>query len=665
MDLKHGCYSCGYGQASAFQKSNTSEANAALVRFLDDHAQFFFPEDGQRRHRHRRRRVKDATISLPCYHLRLYDAPRRDTVDWDILRALPPIHRPRFITPDTSPRIHAHLPRTDLSLVRSNDWWNGDLKTFRGLESLTLVGSEIVNFEWAVEEKRDLENIRHGGAIGGLRTPLSSGSPISSSRKSSNGPDNKMIDDSDDEPLHPYHLTHGLIPLSKVHIKQCSMPSTNLDVLLDAFSNSLESITISSIRAPKSTLPVHIGHNWVDLPCLSHLEIHFPMNIETHNHFTRNHRLVLDRLLFARCPSLQTVKIRDDTYLYSHDDIVSCHAADLPRLQMLHLTGWSALTFHPATLETTKKLQVLRLTMDPSRDGFIPPVEELARAYGGYELNEDFVDRTGAQPVAAASFAPPPLTTIRRPHWTWRWHLPCLTHLLLASEFAYRFKFRMLLGCPALEKLHLHMKTLANYKWVNRAPHSRVITKSDLYFVPDAADDASSTQKNEERIVVPTLRSLVMEGRWSFEDHGIMHQFLVDMFPNLERLSMRGGGGEGRVYVRGMTYEKVLAWHDELITVALWAKLLRTTLSHVRLLATDLEGPLLVSREDMVQWRMISLPYVAPKGTQQKHNTGGRGVFKKLPGMLSNRLICAGREYVLLREKPSRKRGGKKKQETA
>jgi hypothetical protein len=232
-----------------------------------------------------------------------------------------------------------------------------------------------------------------------------------------------------------------------------------------------------------------------------------------------------------------------------------------------------------------------------------------------------------------------------------------LTHLLLASEFAYRFKFTMLHECPALEKLHLHIKT-STYRAV---PHSRVISKSDIVFITGAVDNASSAQRKEESIVVPALHSLHLEGRWSFEDHDTMHQFLVEMFPNLERLGVRGGGGEGR-----LENGNVMAWCDGMVSVALWAKLLRTTLSHVRLLTTDLEGPLLVSKEERVQWGMICMPIVTVKGVKQKHDCGGRGVFKKKESrMLSNRLFCAGREYVLLRERPPRKRGGKKKKQEA
>ncbi|KAG0319263.1 hypothetical protein BGZ97_002497 [Linnemannia gamsii] len=519
-DLWYGCGQCGHRESCAYKKSNSSVANKTLVHFLDDHAQFFFPVDGQHCRGRRHRRVNDVTISLPKKHYGVYGAPTRDYVKKEVLHALPPLHRPRAISRDDWKRINVRwtdlsLVRwadlslvywTDLNLAQSIDRQQDILKWCRGLESLTLDDLKDWCFDWAVEEKRDLERIRLGGSIGGLQAPFHNGGPSSGAggpsssirSRSSNVPGNKWIDDDDYKPLHPTHLTHGLIPLSKVNMKRCNMPSNNLDILLDAFSHSLESLTISSIQAPETILPILIGHNWVDLPCLTHLEIHFPQDIHTRYQPTPKHRLVLDRLLFARCPSLQTVKVRDGTYRYSYDDIVPCPAADLPRLRILHLTGWSALTFHPATLETTKELEVLRLTMDPCRDGFIPPVEELTRVYGDHDSSEDISDSAGDQLTTVAPLSASPLTTSRRPHWTWDWYLPCLTHLLLASEFAYRFKFTMLHECPALEKLHLHIKT-STYRAV---PHSRVISKSDIVFITGAVDNASSAQRKEESIVV-------------------------------------------------------------------------------------------------------------------------------------------------------------------
>ncbi|KAF9312416.1 hypothetical protein BG003_006298 [Podila horticola] len=63
--------------------------------------------------------------------------------------------------------------------------------------------------------------------------------------------------------------------------------------------------------------------------------------------------------------------------------------------------------------------------------------------------------------------------TIRRPKWTWDWHLGNLSSLELTVEFAFQFQFRMLQGTPNLRDLYLSIYSTA---------HSveRVLTKDDF-----------------------------------------------------------------------------------------------------------------------------------------------------------------------------------------
>lgn len=62
---------------------------------------------------------------------------------------------------------------------------------------------------------------------------------------------------------------------------------------------------------------------------------------------------------------------------------------------------------------------------------------------------------------------------IRRPKWTWDWHLGNLSSLELTVEFAFQFQFRMLQGTPNLRDLYLSIYSTA---------HSveRVLTKDDF-----------------------------------------------------------------------------------------------------------------------------------------------------------------------------------------
>ncbi|KAK5821480.1 hypothetical protein F5H01DRAFT_319018 [Linnemannia elongata] len=632
-DLNMGCRKCGYGRLTDIQTSTTKEANDSIARFFKDYA-LLFPDH----------RLEGTTCSIPGYHGHdrhngKLNPPLRDLVDKEILRALPPPNRLRVISPTKWTWISHHLHRTDMSRVRLIDWlpafpddpgWVAKSKRFkpqrllrwcRALESLAMERPYKGCFDWAVEEKRDLERL--GKDAMGIRVHCGNKSDAS-----------EPGDEQDDESFHPDYFTHGLVPLAKVHFKRCFMPSPDLDALIYAFSQSLESLMISDLRVPHTLQMIHLGCNWVDLPLLRHLEVHvsFPC-------------LVLDQLFFTRFPSLRTLKLLDNsTSKYSCKDIVPCYAADLSRVETLILGGWSALAFHPATLESTKVLKVLILTNNWHRNlCFIPPVNELYRSYG-LEYTEDNAD-DGANEALSARLVP----SIIRPHWTWDWYLPCLTHLSLTSEFAYRFEFKMLRGCPALERLYLHIFTFDD------TPHYRIVSENDLFFVPGGASGAKEPQEQEGgRIVVPTLRSLHLEGRWSCTNSSVLHEFLVETFPSLERLTVRG--------CRTTFDDDDGPDSGNRFTVSTFVKLLRTSLSHVRLLTTELGRPTFWSSPDMLSKRMLERLRMFPLPDLSKKRKGGTLEFTKGPKMLQNRFICSGQEYVLMKEKTVRKKRGKNKQ---
>ncbi|KAG0314262.1 hypothetical protein BGZ97_009456 [Linnemannia gamsii] len=365
----------------------------------------------------------------------------------------------------------------------------------------------------------------------------------------------------------PAHWTYGLVPLAQVVLQEDDLSSSqSLDAITFAFSQSLKYLHIDSVRGEEHLDRLHIGRDWPGLPALERLKLCAP-----------RYQLSLDPVLLAQCPSLSGVKIKDDeTFEYLSRDIVPCQPANLPRLTILYLKGWSALTFHPGTLESTKELLVLKVTT-ARLDGscFIPPANELKGSFG-----------LGYQPV-------PDL--IKRPCWTWDWYLPRLLHMQLTSEFAYLFEFKMLLGCPSLVSLHLHMSTVDGN-------HTRVISEADLI--------TSSEDGSQECIVAPALRGLHMNGRWIVEEQSVLSQFIGQMFPKLERLVMRGLGG---------------------ITVGAMVKTIRTTAGHVRMVRTDLNDPSAVEEVEFGMYRRSE-------------------EYRKGPKTLRTRLFCSEKEYVLLRQ---------------
>jgi hypothetical protein len=307
------------------------------------------------------------------------------------------------------------LDNIDLSHVKTVDFvppkvdFGHLLQRCRSLRKINVGSLVTESFDWAVQEKRRMESLGEGSFT---RNPaqqcIQSVSPMSL------------------QPLQPTYLTHGPVQLAEVAIKECAMPARYLDAIVFAFNQSLKRITIGYFRDSDSVQMIHLGRGWTGLSVLHCLELHAP-----------GHRLALESLLFSQCPSLTNVKITDNTFEYSRQDIIPWLPAKVSKLKCLFLKGWSALTFNPAMLESAKELTYLKMSM-ARREGlcFVPAADDLDRPHGS---NENVLDT--------------------RPQWTWDWQLPCLVELNLNSEFAYRFEFRMLQGCKSIETLRLHMRT--------------------------------------------------------------------------------------------------------------------------------------------------------------------------------------------------------------
>ncbi|KAG0311632.1 hypothetical protein BGZ97_011733 [Linnemannia gamsii] len=395
----------------------------------------------------------------------------------------------------------------EISLQQPSDVWLREAvnasKLFqrcRSLETLKVLKLPAGCFRWAVEEKRSIENL--------------GGSTITDGKTGDN---------------HEASLRHSetficaeqsLPPLTTVELRDGTPTFVDdLNDIVYAFSHTLETITVqASARTPiEEPRWMAYGGGWVDLPVLTHLSLEAGYA-----------NMVIDEALLAYCPNVVSVTIKDNVIGYLVQDLPPCLPANVALVKTLHLKGWSALRFHPATLQTTASLVDLRLTMQPVREGvyYIPPVEDLEQSFG--TLGD------GATST--------PVPTVGRPVWSWDWYLPQLKMLDLRAEFAYRFQFKMLLGCPALQTLSLDMTSSSNQ-------HPRHITTTELYLTgindtsSNISSDNSSTNgqptSTTERIVASTVRDVTMKGQWAVSD-SILAEFLWGMFPQLEVLVEAG-----------------------------------------------------------------------------------------------------------------------------
>lgn len=375
----------------------------------------------------------------------------------------------------------------------SNDWVLPQCRRLKFLSTPPL-GSDT--FKWAVQEKRDLESV------------------VSCSTTS--------IADTSQQEGRPAYIEHGLVPLERIWIKEnlivYPLCDEEVNDIAIAFSQTLSSLQIEGNgKSSTDTTPLkhfHLGRGWIDMLALTNLQLDVQES---------DHRVVLDRELLAHCPNITSISISDRTRDYDLPEIVPCLPAYLPRLRVLDLCGWSALTFDPETLSSTPGLGSLTIgSMSWNRCSvFIPPVTELYWSFCLLgETEEEESEETGEW--------------LMRPRWTWDWYLPMLYGLCLTGESAYLFQFKMLTGCLQLWSLTLHIQT-NDYNG-----HPRVITEDDLFI--------AGAGKTRERIVAENVTEVALRGIWVVESETVLSQFLVDMFPSVTELETRGGGNGGGLF---------------------------------------------------------------------------------------------------------------------
>ncbi|KAG0276234.1 hypothetical protein BGZ95_007813 [Linnemannia exigua] len=474
----------------------------SLVRFVELHTQMF------------KGKLKTATCPSSNNFIWVRQACPED-IQFQFLRFLPPLPRPTTLDANNLLQFVANPLATDLGhvhkitlspllgtlhdrLYRNRQF----LQRCRVLKSLNMNSLGKGSFNWAVQEKRIMD---------GMDTTLAGGQG------------SLLLDDE-----RPACLRHGLVPLEEVWIRHLKEGSTDeVDDIAIGFSQTLKKLDATASDSSESLPPMfHFGRGWFDLLALVQLSLD-----------TNTARLFLDREALMHCPNLVYVLLSDKTFDYQCQELEPHPPTCLPQLVTLRLSGWSALTFHPDTLYSTPLLETLNITMftqynedDNEMHCFVPPVEDLRRSYN---IQDEF--------AVAGSTTAWQVPQIARPCWTWSWQLPHIVDIRLCSEFAYLFEFRMLRGCPALEKLDLNMLTAGE-------EHTRVLSEFDI-FVPasmeDAEDSVSTTTTTPlssappERIIAPVLRDLSLIGKWIIND-SFLFEFLAGTFPKLECIVERG-----------------------------------------------------------------------------------------------------------------------------
>ncbi|KAG0276384.1 hypothetical protein BGZ95_007609 [Linnemannia exigua] len=460
------------------------------------------------------------------------DAPQSCTKDiqLEVARWLPPLRDISTVTDENWLRLEAHIKMVDLERVQSivsRDYSDdalmsldieiddGDERPFlqrcRGLKTLEIMLKRANLFGWAVKEKQRALELPVSGTSSTLELPAAARTPS----------------------VHPQQ---DLVPLAKVTLAEYSeaMSDAVHDITF-AFSLTLTHLNILVLDEDRSA-PIRFGHGWADLPVLTHLTLKTTDDIAD-----------IEERLLHRCPSLISITLSDNTCYYNCLAITTNAPLNLPHLEHLDLIGRSALTFHPATLNSTPNLISLRLRMVSVSDNindvlFIPLDHLLNQSFGIQDTSYSSSSvSTGNAPPQQPGIGSGPEVLVR-PWWSWEWRLLHLKTLHLNAEFAFRFKFKMLRGCPVLESMSLEIQT--------RNQRHQEITQEDLFassgsftITPSAATTATTVtgvpEATEERIVLPRLRRLQLTGPWKIE-HSVMSDLLLKMCPKVEELHLLG-----------------------------------------------------------------------------------------------------------------------------
>lgn len=362
-----------------------------------------------------------------------------------IIACLEPLDHPTALSSGNWSHFLAHYHETDLGLVTSmnlthqmKEWYGpalsdpNFLRRFRSLRKFEAPFLDPQNFKWAAEVRQQ--------QISGIDEQVS------------------------------------LPPLQDMRLRSHWNTISNelLDDIALGFGPTLKKLTLDfTLSHPEPPSTHRIGYHW-SLPDIAELIIYKTWG-----------PIDMDPTFLSRCPTLRNIEVTAMQATYNVREIITGPPANLPVLYLLHLSGSPALSFHPDTLHSAKELRLLTLEQTYAlRVDHIPSIAELEQAEQGEEMTE----RPSSDHVydnASISSLP----RLPRPKWSWDWYLPNIKCISLLGEFALRFKFRMLQGCPSIESLSLHIMSREEDNT------TRELTEADFTIDPSSVHP-SSDQKH-------------------------------------------------------------------------------------------------------------------------------------------------------------------------